>query len=233
MKFSRGEFFKMIGGGAAAATALALPKSLVVAPGNVESHVALVSEIKDKDDKGHFAWYDVVPDILYSRFDPEDFADRLCVSLFVRSVMEYKRGLADTNMYMSGQMPAPEMFATGAIQIIADRGATEKELGKFERNMTGVLWNGCKSYAYPHMSRTLTSAALDDLIVRNRSSIIVKPGKFISSKVHRMNPPVVIGYSQAFHFDLRIEQSWRNNNNYKPTFGGYVLLDGHRARGVQ
>lgn len=228
MKISRDEFFKLLGGGAAIAGAVTLPaKLLEVQPAIKDAHATIGKEISSGGRRP--ICYDVRSGILFSRFDPSDFKQRDRVPLFTRTVMDYPTGTAATNIYLPGSLPAPEMFAVSSVSIIADRTATPRQLEQFEYNVTGNLYIGSKSYIAPPMSRVLVSADFDKLVDRKG-----KPTNFISSKSFRVDPALVLDYGWSFYYELRIAQGiFGSRNDYKPDFGGYIILDGSHARGVQ
>jgi|SRR6185437_4710401 len=225
MKVSRNEFFKLLGGGAAIATTL--PAKLPpIDPAIEKANHAVIQTIERIGNPTNF---DVHPGILYSRFDTDDFIERHNVPLFVRGMMQYHNGMASTNMLQGSTMCAPEIFAIGSISIIADRTATQKQLERFEKHMVGELFVGNKKFIDVPISRILASASLDELVDREGN-----PKNLMSSKSFRVDPPLVLDYNWSFKYELRIGYgAYATRTSYKPEFGGYVLLDGHRAWGVQ
>lgn len=228
-RLSRADFFKLIGGGSAAA----------VVASNLPAKVQPVIDVRPTANERikagfqeHYGpnydlsptWYDVQPWILYSRFDPEDFEERSSVKLFVRTMMDYKysNGFMSTNMMSSGQLHAPQQFLINGIMTIVDRTSTPKQIEAFERNVAGRLFIEMKNYADIHMPRVVITSHIEELVKRDG-----EPTDFISSKVYAVNPPLHILPLQQFHFDMQ------RDVDYKVDIGGWVLLDGYLARGVQ
>ena len=207
----------MIGG---SATAAALTNKVLEAQPTAkaiqEPHAPVI-------DLGQF--WDIRSWVLYSRFDSEDFAERNIVPLFTRSIMEYPRGYSSTNMVMGGQLPAPQTFAITGVSVILDRIHTQTQAHMFERNIAGGLYIGCKRFADVPTPRVTVLAELDGLVRRDSKG---EPTDHISSKILKLDPPLLIPSMMSFRYDL-----WRRDKRYAMEVGGYVLFDGMLASPVQ
>jgi hypothetical protein len=222
MRISRFDFFKLIGGGTAAASvASALPAPTMIVPAPVEPEV-IQKHIKIAYDANDPRFYDVQPWIFYARFEPEDFQDETEVRLFSKGYMSCQLEMAETNMISGGCLHAPEQFALTGISVIVDRTSTQRQIKQFENNMTGAFRIAQKNYAEIFMPRVVVSSSLSELVQRDG-----EPTNFISSKVHRIDPPVSILSLKDFRLIMR------RTPRYRVDIGGYGVLDGYLARGVQ
>jgi hypothetical protein len=142
--------------------------------------------------------------------------------------------LADTNMYMSGCLPAPSTFICERIRMEVLEGSQE-DRNAFGRIWIGELWIGCK----PYWSGPVSSLLLEDWLNKALKEIgdgdstpvpKIWERNLLNGYLAMGRAKAVIETQEAFHFSLSPQKE-----PFTPSsdFTVRVFLDGQYFRAVQ